>query len=439
MNALIFHKTVEITQQILSFTQPADACLSAFFRANNKLGRQDRGQIAETVFALLRHYEKIHTLLNGHLSAKMAVLCCLMTQQGFSVSALQDFCNNEEKQCLIDIKQQAKNLSGSLKSMSNEQLAMSNDNGNLSGSLNIQAELPFWLIDALRLSYSDEEIVKIGQAMQEPAPLDIRVNILKNQRDKVLKQLQEMGLSALATPFSPYGIRLQDKTAFNKHPLFLDGTIEVQDEGSQLLSLLSGAKRGLTVVDFCAGAGGKTLAMGALMQNKGRLYAFDISEKRLNNLKPRLTRSGLGNVLPQRIDHENDSKLQRLWNKADIVLVDAPCSGTGTLRRNPDIKYRQSSDKIARIIEQQASIFQAASQLVATGGRLIYATCSLLRAENEAQVETFLQHNPQFTLENAAELLSPYISVDSSNKMLRLNPVTHNTDGFFAAVLTRKA
>ncbi|MBR7001700.1 MAG: RsmB/NOP family class I SAM-dependent RNA methyltransferase [Neisseriaceae bacterium] len=417
MNALIFHKTVEITQQILSFTQPADACLSAFFRSNNKLGRQDRGQIAETVFALLRHYEKIHTLLNGHLSAKMAVLCCLMTQQGFSVSALQDFCNNEEKQCLIDIKQQAKNLSG---------------------SLNIQAELPFWLIDALRLSYSDEEIVKIGQAMQAPAPLDIRVNILKNQRDKVLKQLQEMGLSALATPFSPYGIRLQDKTAFNKHPLFLDGTIEVQDEGSQLLSLLSGAKRGLTVVDFCAGAGGKTLAMGALMQNKGRLYAFDISEKRLNNLKPRLTRSGLGNVLPQRIDHENDSKLQRLWNKADIVLVDAPCSGTGTLRRNPDIKYRQSPDKIARIVEQQASIFQAASQLVAMGGRLIYASCSLLRAENEAQVETFLQHNPQFTLENAAELLSPYISVDSSNKMLRLNPVTHNTDGFFAAVLIRK-
>ena len=417
MNALIFHKTVEITQQILSFTQPADACLSAFFRSNNKLGRQDRGQIAETVFALLRHYEKIHTLLNGHLSAKMAVLCCLMTQQGFSVSALQDFCNNEEKQCLIDIKQQAKNLSG---------------------SLNIIAELPNWLIDALRLSYSDEEIVKIGQAMQAPAPLDIRVNILKNQRDKVLKQLQEMGLSALATPFSPYGIRLQDKTAFNKHPLFLDGTIEVQDEGSQLLSLLSGAKRGLTVVDFCAGAGGKTLAMGALMQNKGRLYAFDISEKRLNNLKPRLTRSGLGNVLPQRIDHENDSKLQRLWNKADIVLVDAPCSGTGTLRRNPDIKYRQSPDKIARIVEQQASIFQAASQLVAMGGRLIYASCSLLRAENEAQVETFLQHNPQFTLENAAELLSPYISVDSSNKMLRLNPVTHNTDGFFAAVLIRK-
>lgn len=417
MNALIFHKTVEITQQILSFTQPADACLSAFFRSNNKLGRQDRGQIAETVFALLRHYERIHTLLNGHVSAKMAVLCCLMTQQGFSVSALQDFCNNEEKQCLIDIKQQAKNLSG---------------------SLNIIAELPNWLIDALRLSYSDEEIVKIGQAMQVPAPLDIRVNILKNQRDKVLKQLQEMGLSALATPFSPYGIRLQDKTAFNKHPLFLDGTIEVQDEGSQLLSLLSGAKRGLTVVDFCAGAGGKTLAMGALMQNKGRLYAFDISEKRLNNLKPRLTRSGLGNVLPQRIDHENDSKLQRLWNKADIVLVDAPCSGTGTLRRNPDIKYRQSPDKIARIIEQQASIFQAASQLVTMGGRLIYASCSLLRAENEAQVETFLQHNPQFTLENAAELLSPYISVDSSNKMLRLNPFTHNTDGFFAAVLIRK-
>ncbi|MBR5674889.1 MAG: RsmB/NOP family class I SAM-dependent RNA methyltransferase, partial [Neisseriaceae bacterium] len=167
------------------------------------------------------------------------------------------------------------------------------------------------------------------------------------------------------------------------------------------------------------------------------LYAFDISEKRLNNLKPRISRSGLGNVLPQWIDNEHDSKLQRLHGKADIVLVDAPCSGTGTLRRNPDIKYRQSPDKVARIVAQQASIFQAASQLVKAGGRLIYATCSLLRNENEQQVETFLHNNPQFTLQNTAELLSPYLSVESDNKMLRLNPVTHNTDGFFAAVLTR--
>ena len=417
MNALIFHKTVEITQKIISFEQPADACLSAFFRANNKLGRQDRAEIAETVFYLLRHFEKIQAACGANLSAKMAVLVCLMLLRGFSISALEDFCNNEEKQVLIDIKQ---------------------NKNNFSGSLNIIAELPNWLIDALRAVYSDDEIVKIGQAMQVPAPLDIRVNILKNQRDKVLKQLQDEGLSAIATPISPIGIRLLEKTALQKHPLFLDGTIEVQDEGSQLLSLLSGAKRGLTVVDFCAGAGGKTLAMGAFMQNKGRLYAFDISEKRLNNLKPRISRSGLGNVLPQWIDNEHDSKLQRLHGKADIVLVDAPCSGTGTLRRNPDIKYRQSPDKVARIVEQQASIFQAASQLVKAGGRLIYATCSLLRDENEQQVETFLHNNPQFTLQNTAELLSPYMSIDSDNKMLRLNPVTHNTDGFFAAVLVRQ-
>ncbi|MBQ9260338.1 MAG: RsmB/NOP family class I SAM-dependent RNA methyltransferase [Neisseriaceae bacterium] len=418
MNALIFHKTVEITQKIMSFEQPADACLSAFFKANNKLGRQDRAEIAQTVFAVLRHYEKIQTLLTVPLSAKMVVLCGLMTLRGFSVSALQDFCNNEEKQLLIDIKQH-KNM--------------------LSGSLNIQAELPNWLIDALRLSYTDDEIIKIGQAMSVPAPLDLRVNILKNQRDKVLKQLQDEGFQAAATPFSPWGIRLIDKSSLHKHPLFLDGTLEVQDEGSQLLSLLSGAKRGLTVVDFCAGAGGKTLAMGALMHNKGRLYAFDISEKRLNNLKPRLMRSDLGNVLPQVIENEHDSKLQRLRGKADIVLVDAPCSGTGTLRRNPDIKYRQSPEKIARIVEQQSSIFQAASQLVAPNGRLIYATCSLLTVENERQVEQFLQQNPQVTLENANNLLQPYISLPSNQPMLRLNPAQHGTDGFFAAVLTKNA
>lgn len=418
MNALIFHKTVEITQKIMSFEQPADACLSAFFKANNKLGRQDRAEIAQTVFAVLRHYEKIQTLLTVPLSAKMVVLCGLMTVRGFSVSALQDFCNNEEKQLLIDIKQH-KNM--------------------LSGSLNIQAELPNWLIDALRLTYTDDEIIKIGQAMSVAAPLDLRVNILKNQRDKVLKQLQDEGFQAASTPFSPWGIRLIDKSSLHKHPLFLDGTLEVQDEGSQLLSLLSGAKRGLTVVDFCAGAGGKTLAMGALMHNKGRLYAFDISEKRLNNLKPRLMRSGLGNVLPQVIENEHDSKLQRLRGKADIVLVDAPCSGTGTLRRNPDIKYRQSPEKIARIVEQQSSIFQAASQLVALNGRLIYATCSLLTVENERQVEQFLQQNPQFTLENANNLLQPYISLSSDQPMLRLNPAQHGTDGFFAAVLTKNA
>lgn len=418
MNALIFYKTVEITQKIMSFEQPADACLSAFFKANNKLGRQDRAEIAQTVFAVLRHYEKIQTLLTVPLSAKMVVLCGLMTVRGFSVSALQDFCNNEEKQLLIDIKQH-KNM--------------------LSGSLNIQAELPNWLIDALRLSYTDDEIIKIGQAMSVAAPLDLRVNILKNQRDKVLKQLQDEGFQAASTPFSPWGIRLIDKSSLHKHPLFLDGTLEVQDEGSQLLSLLSGAKRGLTVVDFCAGAGGKTLAMGALMHNKGRLYAFDISEKRLNNLKPRLMRSDLGNVLPQVIENEHDSKLQRLRGKADIVLVDAPCSGTGTLRRNPDIKYRQSPEKIARIVEQQNSIFQAASQLVAPNGRLIYATCSLLTVENERQVEQFLQQNPQFTLENANNLLQPYISLPSDKPMLRLNPAQHGTDGFFAAVLTKNA
>ncbi|MBR3426242.1 MAG: RsmB/NOP family class I SAM-dependent RNA methyltransferase [Neisseriaceae bacterium] len=418
MNALIFYKTVEITQKIMFFEQPADACLSAFFKANNKLGRQDRAEIAQTVFAVLRHYEKIQTLLTEPLSAKMVVLCGLMTVRGFSVSALQDFCNNEEKQLLIDIKQH-KNM--------------------LSGSLNIQAELPNWLIDALRLTYTDDEIVKIGQAMSVAAPLDLRVNILKNQRDKVLKQLQDEGFQAASTPFSPWGIRLIDKSSLHKHPLFLDGTLEVQDEGSQLLSLLSGAKRGLTVVDFCAGAGGKTLAMGALMHNKGRLYAFDISEKRLNNLKPRLMRSDLGNVLPQVIENEHDSKLQRLRGKADIVLVDAPCSGTGTLRRNPDIKYRQSPEKIARIVEQQSSIFQAASQLVAPNGRLIYATCSLLTVENEQQVEQFLQQNPQFTLENANNLLQPYISLPSDQPMLRLNPAQHGTDGFFAAVLTKNA
>ncbi|MGN7072963.1 RsmB/NOP family class I SAM-dependent RNA methyltransferase, partial [Neisseria sp. P0001.S004] len=220
--------------------------------------------------------------------------------------------------------------------------------------------------------------------------------------------------------------------------LFLDGTLEVQDEGSQLLALLVGAKRGEIIVDFCAGAGGKTLAVGAQMANKGRIYAFDIAEKRLANLKPRMTRAGLTNIHPERISSEHDTRIARLAGKADRVLVDAPCSGLGTLRRNPDLKYRQSTETVANLLEQQHSILDAASKLVKPQGRLVYATCSVLPEENELQVERFLSEHPEFELVNCAELLqSLKIDLDTG-KYLRLNSGEHQTDGFFAAVLQRK-
>ena len=275
-----------------------------------------------------------------------------------------------------------------------------------SDGLNTAAELPQWLVEQLQQHWSEEEILAFGRSINQPAPLDIRVNTLKGKRDKVLPLLQAESADAEATPYSPWGIRLKNKVALNKHELFLDGTLEVQDEGSQLLALLVGA--------------------------------FDIAEKRLANLKPRMTRAGLTNIHPERISSEHDARIARLAGKADRVLVDAPCSGLGTLRRNPDLKYRQSAETVANLLEQQHSILDAASKLVKPQGRLVYATCSVLPEENELQVERFLSEHPEFELVNCAELLqSLKIDLDTG-KYLRLNSGEHQTDGFFAAILQRK-
>jgi 16S rRNA (cytosine967-C5)-methyltransferase len=305
--------------------------------------------------------------------------------------------------------------------------------------LSTHAELPEWIIEKLRKHRADHEILALGLSMQASAPLDLRVNSLKANRDEILLGLGAEGVEARSTLFSPFGIRVTGKPALNKSPLFLTGRFEVQDEGSQLLSLLLAPKRNDMVVDFCAGAGGKTLMLGAMMNSQGRLYAWDISEKRLANLKPRLARSGLSNVQPQLIAHENDNKIKRLAGKIDRVLVDAPCSGLGTLRRNPDLKFRQSEQSVAELTQKQSSILASASRLLKVGGRLVYATCSLLHEENQGIVEAFLAAHPEFSLIPASEALAQQkISLDTGD-YLQLSPQLHGTDGFFAGVMERKS
>jgi len=250
--------------------------------------------------------------------------------------------------------------------------------------------------------------------------------------------LQKDGIEGSATLYSPVGIRLVGKPAINRHELFLGGKVEVQDEGSQLLGYLLAPKRRDMVVDFCAGAGGKALMLGALMHSQGRIYAFDNSEKRLNNLKPRLKRSGLSNLFPQLIGNENDIKIKRLAGKIDRVLVDAPCSGLGTLRRNPDLKWRQSPQSIDELKHKQAAILSSASRLLKPGGRLVYATCSFLPEENQEIVEHFLNDNPHFMLLNCSELLAQQKIPLETGVFLQLSPLMHGTDGFFAAALELK-
>lgn len=400
------------------FNAPADAILSKFFKDHRKLGRQDRHEIAETVYAALRHWQKLHTFLGNKPTARLLALGALVIGRGASIGSLGDFINEAEREALSKLKAAKPEFTG---------------------RLNTASEFPEWLITRMQTQYTDAEITTLGQALSQSAPLDTRVNTLKGKRDKIIAQLAQEGFKADATPFSTWGIRFQDKAAINKNPLFLEGVIEVQDEGSQLLALLTGAKRGEVNVDFCAGAGGKTLAMAAMMNNTGRLYALDVSEKRLTNIKPRIARAGVGNITPQRIDHERDLRLKKLWNKADRVLVDAPCSGLGTLRRNPDLKYRQSSQSLDELVGLQASILASAAHLVKRGGYLVYATCSMLAEENQQQIEHFLATHPEFSVVDCSDLLKSYKIPLDTGKFLQLNPAVHHTDGFFAAVMQKSS
>ncbi|WP_292980449.1 RsmB/NOP family class I SAM-dependent RNA methyltransferase [Nitrosomonas sp.] len=406
---------IAAVRKILPLQAPADVLLRQFFQDRPQLGQNDRGVIAETVFGVLRRRFFLEKLV-GKATARELVLAYLTRFQGMNLRELTPFLRETEIKWIQQIK--AIKLE--------EQ------------PLFIRAEFPEWLVEKLQKFWTDEEILHLGQTLQQPAPLDIRVNSLLAKREEVLATLKQQGIEAEPTLFSPIGIRITGKPAINRNELFLSGKIEVQDEGSQLLGFLLAPKRGEMVVDFCAGAGGKTLLLGALMHSHGRLYAFDVSEKRLNNLKPRLKRSGLSNVHPQRIDSERDIKLKRLAGKIDRVMIDAPCSGLGTLRRNPDLKWRQNPESIDELQTKQIAILDAAANLLKPGGRLVYATCSLLPEENQQIVAQFLANHPQFSVLHCGELLEQQkITLPDIGEYLQLSPLHHNTDGFFAAVLER--
>jgi 16S rRNA (cytosine967-C5)-methyltransferase len=408
-------ETEAALRNLLGFERPADVALSAFFRARPKLGRQDRAQIAEAVYGVIRHLRGLEALCQGRNPRRLA-LAWLARHGGYNLRQFAGLVSDDELEWLRGVK--SADLSDAPEA--------------------VRLDLPDWLLERLRAQYGDT-LPALAAALNRPAPLDIRVNPLKLDRDSAQAALTRDGIACAPTPHSPLGLRLKDKPALNRHPLFLDGGIEVQDEGSQLLALLTGPRRGEMVCDFCAGAGGKTLLLGGLMKNTGRLYAFDVAEKRLANLKPRLARSGLSNVHPQLLAHEADPKLKRLAGKFDRVLVDAPCSGLGTLRRNPDLKWRQSPESVAELTAKQCAILASAARLLKPGGRLVYATCSLLTEENEAQVEAFLTAHPDYRLVPAGELLAALGVGLEMGDTLRLRPDRHDTDGFFAAVLEKTA
>jgi len=256
---------------------------------------------------------------------------------------------------------------------------------------------------------------------------------------QALGRLGADGIEGSPTPYSPAGIRLAGKPAINRHPLYRDGLIEVQDEGSQLLAWLLAPRRGEMIADYCAGAGGKTLAAAMLMRGTGRIYALDTSAKRLAALAPRAARAGISNVRSIALDGDNDARARRLAGKLDRVLVDAPCSGFGTLRRNPDLKWRHGPEAIAELAQKQLRILESAARLVKPSGRLVYATCSILADENEAVASAFEAAHRDFEPLACGELLAAQRVPLNTGERLRLWPHVHGTDGFFAAAYARAA
>jgi 16S rRNA (cytosine967-C5)-methyltransferase len=408
----------DLLRAVLKLDQPADTVVSAFFRQQRALGARERHTLAETAYTVLRQRLLLQHLAqsgSGALERRLAILAW----QG-SDTFLRGALGAHEQQWLAEVQ--------------------AIDRSTLAEKL--RHNLPDWLAALLQAQIGDD-FWPLVQALDQPAPLDLRVNPIKAKRDEVQKALADAGIVAEPTPFSPWGLRVQGKPMVNKLDLFTKGSIEVQDEGSQLLALLTDAKRGEMVVDFCAGAGGKTLALGASMRNTGRLYAFDVSGHRLDALKPRLARSGLSNVFSAQIAHERDDRIKRLAGKIDRVLVDAPCSGLGTLRRNPDLKWRQSPKSVEELQAKQQAILASAARLLKPGGRLVYATCSLLQAENEAVVAAFdAERGADFEPLPASQLLAD-LKVERAAELvstnhLRLWPHRHQTDGFFAAVWQRR-
>ena len=416
-NALLELST-DLLNKVLQFDTPADRVVSDFFRTHRELGQRERHTLAETTYTVLRQrllFQHLAQSGKGEMERRLALLGW-QGNEGFLRAALTE----PEQHWLAQVQ--------------------TVDRASLPEKL--RHNLPEWLAETLKASIGDD-FWPLVNSLNESAPLDLRVNTFKAKRDDVQKALAEGRIEAVPTPYSPWGLRIQGKPALNKLDVFSKGEIEVQDEGSQLLALLTDAKRSEMVVDFCAGAGGKTLALGAAMRNTGRLYAFDTSGHRLAALKPRLARSGLSNVYPVQIAHERDDRIKRLAGKIDRVLVDAPCSGLGTLRRNPDLKWRQSPESVEELRVKQAAILASAARLLKPGGRLVYATCSLLEAENEAIAAAFTEaHAREFIPLPVAPLLEKAHVAQAETLVrgdfLRLWPHRHGTDGFFAAVWERR-
>ena len=394
---------VELLKAVLGTeARPADAVANDYFRARRFIGSGDRRAVSDRVWRVLRSYRRLSWWLGGRPTPRLLVAASLLLEGARYAEAAAAFSGGRFAPAALAPSEQAVLH-------------------RLDGRTLEHASMP----DAVRLEVPDWLMTRIApaelRALLEPAPLDLRVNLLKTTRDEARAALAVEGLEATLTPLSPWGLRIEGRRQVTTGAAFRAGLVEIQDEGSQLVASLVDARAGMRVADLCAGAGGKTLALAMTMQNRGQLVACDVSATRLDGAVRRLRRAGVHNV-ERHLLEAGDKWVKRRAGNFDRVLVDAPCTGTGTWRRNPDARLRLVEADLAELLPKQSAILDQAATLVRIGGRLVYATCSLLSEENEAQVTAFLSRHSGFF----------------QRDVLVLTPARDGTDGFFAAVLERR-
>lgn len=409
---------------------PADKVVDNYFKERRYLGSHDRGSIAELVYWVVRHKAALEwwaTRSGTAPSARTLTLAALLFRNEASVTQLANLFDGSRyaPSPLTDREWQFVHL-------------IKPPLANPDMPDWVRLNYPQWMEAQLKQSLG-KTLEKGMQALQNQAPVDLRVNTLRTDRETLIDRLNEEGFDAAPTTLSPVGIRLKKRSAIFASPLFKEGLFEMQDEGSQAVSLLVDAQPGQKVIDFCAGAGGKTLCIAAQMQNRGRLLAWDTSGKRLAQLPVRLKRAGVSNTEWHALSSESDQYIKRHKQTADRVLLDVPCSGSGTWRRNPDLKWRFTAQDLDEVLDVQRRILESASRLVKPGGRLIYATCSLLSCENETQVDNFLKTRNNFRVVCAKKIWNKTSLNDATDDVsyLSLTPHQDGVDGFFAAVLER--
>jgi len=412
----------------------ADRALDHVLRTKRHLYSNERRAVAERVYALLRRQRTVDALLEG-TGARMERR---PTTEGdllrLSASRVLHGESPDRVARTAGLRPDESRLLEALPAAAAALRALPRPE-----RFALDASLPDFLAARFLRQFGDRAEAEAA-AMNERAPLTARVNLLRTTREALLERLRAEGVEARPTPLSPLGLFLETRQNAFALPSFRDGLFELQDEGSQLLGLLVDAPP-TRVVDACAGAGGKTLQLAAQMRNRGELFALDVDARRLEELKRRARRAGVHNVRIRPIPASGPEiapSLADLVDRADRVLVDAPCSGTGTFRRKPDARYRLTEAMLAQHVDRQRLLLDQFARLVRPGGRLVYGTCSVLEEENEAVVAWFLDRHPEFRILPPADRLGPELGAKvSTGEFLRLSPARHGTDGFFGAILLR--